>query len=56
MGFKDKLKKLFGSHSTIDEDFFDDLTDTLVEGDISEKTAYEIVDLLQEQCKKEKII
>lgn len=55
MGFKDKLKKLFGGYVAEDENFFDDLIDTLVEGDIGAKTAYEIVDRLEAECKKEKI-
>lgn len=55
MGFKDKIKKLFGGYVAEDENFYDDLIDTLVEGDIGAKTAYEIVDRLEAECKKEKI-
>lgn len=54
MGFKNKIKKLFGIHNSINEDFFDDLTDTLIEGDIGAKTSYEIIEQLQQECKKEK--
>ena len=55
MSFKDKIKKIFGMYKDVNADFFDDLTDTLVEGDIGAKTAYEIVDALEAKCKKEKI-
>lgn len=40
---------------TIDEDFFEDLIDILIEGDIAAKTAYLISDELEKQVKKEKI-
>ena len=41
-GFGKKLAQLFGVHKNKNEDFFDDLTDTLIEGDIGAKTAFEI--------------
>lgn len=53
MGLGAKLKSLFGSK--IDESFFEDLTDVLVESDIGAKTSYEITDELEQICKKEKI-
>lgn len=53
--FGEKLKALFSKSSTINEDFFEDLTDMLVEGDIGAKTAFEIVDELESICDKEKI-
>lgn len=53
--FGEKLKALFSKGSSINDDFFDELTDMLVEGDIGAKTAFEIVDELQEICNKEKI-
>ena len=53
--FGEKLKALFSKGSSINDDFFDELTDMLVEGDIGAKTAFEIVDELQEVCNKEKI-
>ncbi|MCR4579818.1 MAG: signal recognition particle-docking protein FtsY [Treponema sp.] len=54
MSFSDKLKALF-SKSKIDEDFYDDLTDTLVEGDIGAKAAYMLVEELEKICTKERI-
>lgn len=54
-GFGAKVKALFSKSKAIDEDFFDDMTDLLVEGDIGAKTAYEIADTLTENCKKNKL-
>ena len=53
--FGEKLKSLFSKGSSINDDFFDELTDMLVEGDIGAKTAFELVDELQSVCSKEKI-
>ncbi|MCQ2573175.1 MAG: signal recognition particle-docking protein FtsY [Treponema sp.] len=54
MGLGEKLKSLFGAKK-IDEEFFEDLTDVLVESDIGAKTSYEITDELEKVCRKEKI-
>ena len=53
--FGEKLKSLFSKNSIINDDFYDELTDMLVEGDIGAKTAFEIVDELSGICSKEKI-
>ena len=53
--FGEKLKSLFSKGSSINDDFYDELTDMLVEGDIGAKTAFELVDELQAVCSKEKI-
>ena len=53
--FGKKLKSLFSKGSSINDDFYDELTDMLVEGDIGAKTAFELVDELQAVCSKEKI-
>lgn len=53
--FGEKLKSLFSKGSSINDDFYDELTDMLVEGDIGAKTAFELVDELQVVCSKEKI-
>lgn len=49
--FADSLKRFFGFHSRLDDSFFEDLTDTLIEGDLGPKTAYEIVQILEKKCK-----
>ncbi len=54
ISFSEKLKKLFGSTKNLSEDFFEDLTDALIEGDLGAKNAVEIVDSLELACKKEK--
>src|SRR5574344_669333 len=53
--FAEKLKSLFNIHKNKDDDFFDELTDALIEGDIGAKTSVEIVETLQKKCKENKI-
>lgn len=53
--FAEKLGKLFGIHKRNDEDFFENLTDSLIEGDIGAKTAFEITTALEKRCKELKI-
>lgn len=52
--FGSKFKSLFSKKKGSD-DFYEELIDILVEGDIGAKTAYEIVDELEDICKKNKI-
>lgn len=54
LSFAQKFKSLFSS-SKIDSEFFEDLTDILVEGDIGAKMAYELTEELEDYCKKNKI-
>ena len=51
--FGEKLKNLFSRK--IDGEFFESLTDSLVEGDIGAKTAFEITDELESICRQKKI-
>lgn len=53
--FGEKFKSLFSGKSAIDDDFYDELIELLVEGDVGAKTSYEIVDELQEYCSQNKI-
>lgn len=53
--FGEKLKALFSKSSSINDDFYDDLTDLLVEGDVGAKTAFQIVEELQDICEDKKI-
>ncbi|MBR1912587.1 MAG: signal recognition particle-docking protein FtsY [Treponema sp.] len=55
ISFSQRLKSLFGIHSKEDDEFFEDLTDILIEGDVGAKTAVEIVDKLQRLCKEQGI-
>ena len=55
VSFAQKIKNLFGIHSSRNEEFFEDLADALIEGDIGAKNSMEIVDALEKKCKEEKI-
>ncbi len=54
-GFSQKLKNIFGLYEEPSDDFFEDLSDSLIEGDISAKTAMQIEDELREACRKRKL-
>lgn len=47
--------RLFRGHSKIDEDFYEDLEEVLVMGDIGVRTTENILDRLREQVKEQKI-
>lgn len=51
--FGEKFKSLFSKK--IDEEFFENLTNMLVEGDVGAKTAFLLADELEQICRKEKI-
>ncbi|MDR0539892.1 MAG: signal recognition particle-docking protein FtsY [Spirochaetaceae bacterium] len=53
MGFGTTLASFFGLHKTLDEAFFDDLADTLVEGDFPALEAFKMADNLRAICRKE---
>ena len=53
-GFLSRLKSLF-SLSEIDEDFYDELEETLITSDIGVNTTEEILDELRDLVKEEKI-
>lgn len=53
--FGEKFKSLFSKKASINEDFYDELTDILVEGDIGAKTAFQIVEELEDICSQKKI-
>ena len=55
LSFSEKIKSLFGRRTPEDEEFYEELTDTLIEGDVGAKLAVELVDSLQEKCRAEKI-
>lgn len=50
--FAEKLKNLFKGKNK-NAEFFDDLTDSLIEGDVGAKTAFEISEILEGKCSKE---
>lgn len=53
--FAEKLKLFFGFHKSIDDSFFDELADTLIEGDLGAKTAFELVETLEKKCRTDGI-
>ena len=55
MKFTDKIKNFFAGRSSVSQEFFDDLADLLVEGDIGAQEAFDTVELLGQICKKDNI-
>lgn len=55
LGFAESLKRLFSAHEKMDEGFFEELADRLVEGDLGAKTSFEIVEDLERSCRAEGI-
>lgn len=54
ISFADKIKNLFKGKS-FSEEFFEELSDSLIEGDVGAKTAFELTEKLESICKKENI-
>ena len=54
LSFAQKFKNLFSSKK-IDEEFFENLNDALVEGDMGAKMAYELTESLEKICREKKI-
>lgn len=50
-GFGAKLNAFFAKFRTVDEDFFDDLEDLLIESDVGFETAEELTDQLRDEAK-----
>ena len=59
MGFFDKLKKIttniFGGFTEADEEFFEELEETLILADLGMETALEAVEQLRQRVRKEKL-
>ena len=55
LSFAQAIKNLFSAHKNEDTEFFEDLADALIEGDIGAKNAMELVDQLEKECKEGKI-
>ena len=54
LSFAQRLKNLF-TKSAVGDDFFDELTDALVEGDIGARLAYTLTEDLQKRCRERKV-
>ena len=57
MGFFDKIKKIgiFNGFSQLDDDFYEELEESLVMADLGAETTMEAVEELKSRCKQEKI-
>ncbi len=57
MGFFDKIKKIgiFNGFSQLDDDFYEELEESLVMADLGAETTMEAVEELRSRCKQEKI-
>ena len=57
MGFFDKIKKIgiFNGFSQLDDDFYDELEESLVMADMGAETTMEAVEELRRRCKAEKV-
>lgn len=53
IAFAERLKRLIGLGSKLSDDFFDELADSLVEGDFGAAEAFHLVELLRRRCAKE---
>ena len=53
--FGEKFLSLFKKKSAIDDEFYEELTDILVEGDIGAKTAFLLVEELEKVCRQKKV-
>ena len=54
MGFREKIRSFFGLHAAVSEEFFEELSDLLVEGDFGAGEAFDLTERLRERAKKEK--
>ncbi|MDR0315445.1 MAG: signal recognition particle-docking protein FtsY [Treponema sp.] len=55
MNFAERIKNFFSGSQAISEEFFEELSDLLVEGDFGAAEAYKTAELLRDCCRKEKI-
>ena len=57
MGFFDKIRKIgiFNGFSKLDDDFYDELEESLVMADMGAETTMEAVEELKQRCKRDKI-
>ena len=55
MNFVEKIKSFFAGKPVLSDEFFDELADLLIEGDLGPAEAFKIGETLRDCCKKEKI-
>ncbi|MDR1353442.1 MAG: signal recognition particle-docking protein FtsY [Treponema sp.] len=54
ISFREKIKKFFGMQAKLEESFFEDLADLLIEGDFGAAEAWRTIEELRDRCKKQK--
>lgn len=52
--FSDKIRRIFGGGRQ-DDSCYEELTDTLIEGDVGAKAAFEIAETLERTCRRDRI-
>lgn len=55
MAWFESLRKAFGAYSQIDDDFYDEIEETLILSDVGMETAVKMVDRLRHEAKEQKI-
>ena len=55
MAWFESLRRAFGAHSQIDEDFYEELEETLILSDVGADTAMQIVERLRKKVKEQKL-
>jgi fused signal recognition particle receptor len=55
MNFAEKIKSFFSGKPALSGEFFDELADLLIEGDLGAAEAFKVGETLRDCCKKEKI-
>ena len=53
--FTDSMDQIFNSYERVDEDFYDELEETMIMGDIGVRTTQELLDHLREEVRAERI-
>lgn len=53
--FTDSMDQIFNSYEKVTEDFYDELEETMIMGDIGVKTTEELLDYLREEVRSERI-
>ncbi len=53
--FTDSMDQIFNSYEKVDEDFYEELEETMIMGDIGVKTTQELLDHLREEVRAERI-
>ncbi|MGX7199957.1 signal recognition particle-docking protein FtsY [Enterococcus nangangensis] len=53
--FSQRMNELFANFRTVDEDFFEELEETLIEGDVGFQTALDITDALRQEVKLQNV-